>query len=344
MKIRWMGPFNHSGFGIESVQMVKALVALGHEVECVIMDNRVSMDDVKGIEHCFVSRPKGWADRTVVHAIPPPLDMKVDVLWQNYEYIPAPDSWRWMVNNANVVLAESEHSKACLESITTKPVGIVPSGIDPTFGDGFKGQRIAGANEFAFLSVLEWVPRKQGYMLIDAFCEAFTPDDHVFLFLKATNGVENARAAIARQLMKHLPMRNNVIFIDQNIADMGQVYPAFDGYVLPSALEGWGITFMEAIACGIKPVCPAVGGNAMFCTAENSYPVKMGEWEPAVLFGNCTLFNPDAQWRVPDKADLIANMQRAVAEKTRLPPETREAFKAKWSWENAAKKLLEAMG
>jgi hypothetical protein len=99
---------------------------------------------------------------------------------------------------------------------------------------------------------------------------------------------------------------------------------------------------MEAIASGIKPVCPGAGGNMMFCDAENSYPVKCGDWEPAVLFGD-NLFSLDASWRVPDKIDLIANMQHAVADRARLPPEYTAAFRAKWSWEHAAKQLLEAM-
>ena len=344
MKIRWIGAFNHSGFGIESIGMCTALKALGHEVHCVISTPpHVAVEGIDGLKECFGKRDETWPDRTVIHAMPPPLDVKVDVLWLNYEFTPLPDAWRYTLDHANVLLAESLHAKSCFESITNRPISIVPSGIETTFGDNFKGTHIFKDNEFAFLSVLEWVPRKQPCLLINAFCEAFRDDPAVYLFIKATRGaLGNPRAEIPKITAEYPGMKGRVVYVDQHISDMGMLYPAFDGYVLPSALEGWGITFMEAIACGIKPVCPAVGGNAMFCTAGNSYPVACGEWEPAAVFGE-GLFHPEAKWRVPDKEDLIRNMQRAVADRSRLSPEDREAFKAKWSWENAAKKLLEAM-
>lgn len=346
MKIKWMGPFNHSGFGVENIGMVKALLRLGHDVQCVIAaPGGVVIEGIKDIQDCFEPRPEGWADRTVVHSMPPPIDEEIDVLWLNYEFSPAPDSWRYTVNHARVLAVESDHARDCIKSIIrpARDIKIVPSGIDVNFGQGGNPQRVVEKDEFAFLSCFEWVPRKQGELLIRAFCEEFAADEKVYLFIKASRGTDNPRAAIPRIVHEYPNMVGRVVYIDQHFDDMGKVYPCFDGYVLPSALEGWGITFMEAIACGIKPVCPGVGGNMMFCTTDNSYQVEMNGWEHATLFGDWTLFSPAAQWRVPDKTCLKAQMRNAYTEKARLSPEYTKAFREKWSWENAAKKLLEAM-
>ncbi len=62
-------------------------------------------------------------------------------------------------------------------------------------------------------------------------------------------------------LRKRLGIENSIIFAG-NVEDdiLPQYYAACDVYALPSRMEGWGLSLMEAMACGKPVVATKVGG------------------------------------------------------------------------------------
>jgi TonB family protein len=69
--------------------------------------------------------------------------------------------------------------------------------------------------------------------------------------------------------------------------DMPRLYAAADAYVMPTAGEGWGRPFMEALAMGLPTIASNWSGNLAFMDRETSWLID-GELVP-----------------VPDDADLF---------------------------------------
>ena len=62
------------------------------------------------------------------------------------------------------------------------------------------------------------------------------------------------------------------------IKDARHMLPLFDIYVSPSLMEGFGISIVEAMSCGLPVVATAVGGVTDFLThMENAYLVSPGD-------------------------------------------------------------------
>jgi glycosyltransferase involved in cell wall biosynthesis len=334
MRIRYEGPFNNTGYGRTNTNTVKALVGLGHSVE-VVPKGRI--ENVEGMDDAF-KKLDGF-DVSVTGYIPE--QKKYQALWTVYEPKPAPIEWKYALDNTELLLTMSSHSRDVLKTITDNVIHIVHPGIDKNFGNIVPKVSFP-PGPFRFLSVFEWVPRKQGELLLRSFCEAFKPGDKVELWIKSSWGTANPLLKIPEVLKDYPEMRKKVFYIKSDFKDMQYLYPLFDSFVLPVALEGFGITFLEAMACGLKPIGPNAGGSLDFMNKENSYLVECGPWEPIVPFGR-GLFSPDAQWRVPLKADLIEKMREAVIDNRKLPEEMVKNIRSHWNWEETAKSLIKEL-
>ena len=343
MKIKLEGPItSRTGYGTASIEYIRGLRDIGHEMYSYPIGGT---DGTLGILDTF--RPIDDPDRVISHVIPE--NRKYDVLITVAEYKPVPWSWKYGMDSANLLITKSEHSKECLESMTDMEIKIVPDGVHESFGTASPVKHFKDET-FRFLSIFEWVPRKQGELLLRSFCEEFTPQDDVQLWIKSSWGSENPLVTIPRILKDYPEMRSKIFYIKNHFNDISLLYKMFNGFVLPVAMEGFGRTFLEAIACGLKPIGPAAGGNMEFMTPKNSYLVECSDWELADhgkqtrRWAPSALFHPDAMWRVPLKDDLMGKMRTAFNERKRLSDGYVSFFKDQWSWERAVRKLSTILG
>lgn len=116
---------------------------------------------------------------------------------------------------------------------------------------------------FNFLSVFKWEPRKGWDVLLKAYFEEFRFDEPVTLFIQTylygewdprnPEAVKNKISQYAKQLgyssLSSLP-KIEVLTSELSSRDMPRLYKAFDAFVLPSRGEGWGLPIMEAMAMG----------------------------------------------------------------------------------------------
>jgi len=118
--------------------------------------------------------------------------------------------------------------------------------------------------------------------LLRAYWEAFTSSDDVCLILKVYFGnfTDEATKSILRRIssFKEECRVNNTPRIlvyghDVPQHQMSGLCRTADCYVGTSR-EGFGITYAEAMACGIACIGPEVGGTRQFMTEENSFLVK----------------------------------------------------------------------
>ena len=177
-----------------------------------------------------------------------------------------------------------------------------------------------------------------------SFCEAFKPDDNVELWIKTDRNSVNPLVEIPRIANEYPGMKDKIYIIKTHFHDMSMLYQLFDSFVLPVALEGFGMTFLEAMACGLKPIGPAYGGTSEFMNESNAYLCEMDDWEPIDATGMPHgLFAPDTKWRVPQKDAVIEAMRLACQKREFLTKSQRAALRKKWSWENSAKMLAKEL-
>src|SRR5262249_14128910 len=99
-----------------------------------------------------------------------------------------PPDWVRQANRMDEVWVPSEFNrKAFLASGLTRPVHVIPLGVDPNyFHPGIRAHKTR-LGEFVFLSCFEWGERKEPWMLLKAFNEAFRADEPVRLLCKVMN-------------------------------------------------------------------------------------------------------------------------------------------------------------
>lgn len=198
------------------------------------------------------------------------------------EYLPAPRwfsrAYAWMqiraaCARAKMVLTPSEHTRSDLVrhlKIHPSKIRVTPLGVDESLApirdtarlSAFRRRRGLGKSYILFVGNLR--PHKNLERLIRAF--GALADRTVKLVLV---GQEDVRYEAARRLIKDLQLRGRVVLTGRvSSADLRWYYSAARLLVLPSLYEGFGLSPLEAMTCGVPVVAsraasiPEVTGNA----------------------------------------------------------------------------------
>ncbi|MGE5588805.1 MAG: glycosyltransferase family 4 protein [Clostridia bacterium] len=196
----------------------------------------------------------------------------------------------------------------------------MPLGVDGSrFHPGLSPLPIPGRKGFAFLSVFEWIPRKGYDILLRAYLAEFRPDEDVCLVLKVHDnsaydpGGSRIRAEIAAlQQAAGKPAGPPVLVLPalMSPADMARLYAAADCFVLPTRGEGWNMTAIEAMACGVPAICTSWSSHLEFMTHDNSLLIDVEGLEPVPAFGipNDRVY-AGSRWARPSEAHLRTLMR-----------------------------------
>jgi len=197
----------------------------------------------------------------------------------------------WSVRRATHVLADSRATKEDLQSIW----GVSPDKITVLYsGVGGNFQPVTGARALAnvrrryelgdapyLLSVSTLQPRKNYRMLIRAFRPVAARHPHR-LVIAGDKGwlYEDVLSEVQRQgLDERVHFAG---FVDD--ADLPALYSGADLFVFPSLYEGFGLTLLEAMACGVPVITstasslPEVAGDA----AVQLSPYEEEAWAAAM--------------------------------------------------------------
>lgn len=131
---------------------------------------------------------------------------------------------------------------------------------------------------------------------------------------------------------------------EEKLAD---VYRNADCFVSPTKGEGWGITIMEAMACGLPVIVPRnkYAGYMDFCNDRNCVFIDIDREEEvdSRLMGH---FYSGSKWHIPSTKSLISMMKLCASDPAHLRKIGKKAandMKREWTWDDASHRLVEEL-
>ena len=359
----WCAPFlNHSGYGEEARGFLGGLSALGWRIAA-----RSTWDDstsfVASLDASERSRLRGALEAspaapvTVVYHVPGyavyPVEGAARTIARTmFETDGLPRSWVDQLNRIDEVWVPSSfNAETFCDAGVTVPVRVVPGGVDTSrYHPGLAPLELRGARGTIFLSVFAWSYRKAPEVLLQAWAEAFGPDDPVSLVLRSDplsgatrKSTETVEVLLARELGRLGLSRSEVapiVVLSSPLSpgDMPRLMGAADVFVGVSRGEGWGRPLLEAMACGLPTIGTRWSGNLEFMNDDNSLLVDI---EGLVeVDGRMEVdFYSGMRWAEPSVSHLAELMRRTAADpdlRTRLGSRARADVVERWGWDHAA--------
>jgi len=280
-------------------------------------------------------------------------DAKLKLAIYNYETSILPEVWRDAIKHVDYVLPSSNFSKDVFvdSGWPEDKCIVIPHGINLS---DFKDSRKVNLNnnkKFRFLNVSIPHYRKNINLLVDAYYSSFTDKDDVCLVLKTSlkKPKNYFECDVKRQLFdvqkkyrkrRDLPL---IEIVQKRYDSIVPLYNTCDVLVSATSSEGFGLPLLEALAAGMIVVAPRYSGQLDFLSNKNSllydYRIVKADkryqyWRPS----------PGATTSMPEVSALAQSMLKAYKNhstlKARFKKNTRETVR-KFTWENAAKKILE---
>ncbi len=234
-------------------------------------------------EHCAV--PRAWVRE---------IERSVDELWAPSEFV----------------------AQAFVKGgVSADRVQVLPYGFHPAiFNREVKPWRPPGCRGCVFLYVGGTIRRKGTDLLLQAYGDAFSPNDDVTLVIKDTGSSAFYQHSNLLPQIRSMMRRTNtphMVLLTQEIDDakLASLYRGCDAFVFPSRGEGFGMPLVEAMACG-KPVVTTDAGPAPeFCSREASYLIRATETLVPDIPPPFGEFSGAWTWFEPDLAELASAMR-----------------------------------
>ncbi|MCF3932601.1 glycosyltransferase family 4 protein [Acuticoccus sp. M5D2P5] len=222
----------------------------------------------------------------------------------------------------------TEYGVDIYTSATDKPVRSVGMAVEPVPDPGrsaaraYIGERLpVGPDTFVFMATFDsfsFLERKNPHGLVDAFCEAFGPDEDVLLVLKTHNRdfVADRHQAMRWERIQEIAAADpRIVILNETMRynDLMKLKKGTDCYVSLHRSEGWGFGLIEAMALGTPVLTTGYSGNMDFTKPDNAWLVDYDLVEPR---SNEYIFVDRGQvWADPRRESAIAQL-RAVRSNT----------------------------
>ncbi len=222
----------------------------------------------------------------------------------------------WTLKNADIVHAVSKDLERKANELGVKEVVVIPNGVDTEkfSRKGNMRNELGLEGKKVILTVSRLAPKNGIDTLIEAFGNVREKIPEAELLIIGKGEDEEKLRKMAMDGIRFLePVPHE---------QLAKYYTAADVFCRPSRDEGFGIVFIEAMACGVVPVGTSVGGITDIII----------NWENGVLV------KPD------DPKELAENLEKLLLDTTKRKEISENAVqdvKARFSWESIKRRTEE---
>ena len=220
------------------------------------------------------------------HAVFPSLSGR-EILYTTGNHTVTPEQMRRLLDSFEMILAPAQHVlRPYLEAGLPRRWGaIVPHGIDPAvYSPEAPPFPYATPKRFKFLQTsFPWIYEKGFDLTVKAFCRAFSDRDDAALILRTPRiqqpGEREATFGRLERLIRDETGKAGspeVVLLEQDVEarHRGGVYTGADCYVHPLRAEGFGMTILEAMACGLPVIATPWSGPADFLSPRYAFTLR----------------------------------------------------------------------
>ena len=304
-------------------------------------------------------RPPRWSTPAVEvrHSWPPdfspgPPGARLVVI-QPWELGVVPASWvPPMQSRVDEIWTHTSYSRECFVRAGIDPakVQVIPLGADPAvFHPEGARYPLATTKTCKFLYLGGTIPRKGFDVALDAYLEAFGPDDDVCLVVKPflsdahyrlSNLDERLRRAAADPSNPAIEVVEETNLADEDLAGL---YRSCDVLLAPYRGEGFGLPILEAMASGVPAVVTGYGASLDFCDGSSSWLVPARE-VPIAVDGEQPA-RGEFRWAEPERDALVRLLRVASADElSRVDKATAGVARAAaFTWQSMAASVSERL-
>jgi glycosyltransferase involved in cell wall biosynthesis/cephalosporin hydroxylase len=290
-KLTWLAKFDdHSSMGILSQRVLENLK--NQEINCksIIGESTTKNEFIKNL---LIKEPN--FDLGIMFSYPdqhPQLkEHKTKVIYTGADTTGGIPNFANNCNQVDFLLTPSNKSKDYMEKLgVKKPIHVFPHGIDPNI---FKYEERTKSDVFKFLYVGECSDRKGMFQLLEAFISKFGDNKNVELHIKSNNDMLFYGGDKITEIINS---HSNIVWYKGNEGHnkVIELYSECHAYVYPSRADTFGMTLIEAMACGLPVISTKDPGGielieGRFFEVESTmvkvkdHPWMLGEWgEPSV--------------------------------------------------------------
>lgn len=198
-------------------------------------------------------------------------------------HAPLRSAVRWMLAAADDVIGQSRDTVEHVNNLygVRRDVGLIPLGIERPATRVAASRATFGLPQDAFVMVTigRLVARKATTQLVDVLAASAIPNAHLLVI------GDGPDAAAVRQRAADLGVAQRVHLPGQvSDADKYAALAIADAFVSTSQHEGFGLVFLEAMACGLPIVCYDRGGQTDFlASGETGFVVRLND---VIAFGH----------------------------------------------------------
>lgn len=288
--INIIAPINQLGYGIASLNIVKALSKITNIALWPISQPQVTTQyDADIISQCIKNGQFPDFDAPCVriwhqHDMSQFVGNGPRIGFPIFELDKFSDIEKHHLSHLNKIFVCSSWAKSVILNninIDEKNVCVIPLGVDT---DLFKPNQIK-SGPTVFFNCGKFEIRKGHDVLVDIFNNSFESNDNVELWLMCENPFLNEEETKNWHQKYYRSKLGSKIKIIPRLNTQQEVYnimSQIDCGIFPSKAEGWNLELLECMACGKDVITTNYSAHTEFCNSKNAHLVNIEETEPAI--------------------------------------------------------------
>lgn len=292
MNLNIIAPVNQLGYGITSLNLIKALskennvslFPIGQPQVTSQEDAEIISQAIKNSKFTDFNAPciRIWHQNDMAQFV----GRGQKIGFPIFELDTFSDLEKHHLSSLDKIFVCSHWAKQIILSnikIDKNNVCVVPLGVDSTiFKPLEESEDISINNPTVFFNCGKWEVRKGHDVLVDIFNNTFDENDNVQLWLMCENpflSEEETKYWHSLYFKSKLAQKIRIIPRLDNQNDVYNIMKQVDCGVFPSKAEGWNLELLELMSCGKHVITTNYSAHTEFCHPNNSYLVDIEDLE-----------------------------------------------------------------